>query len=166
MGELQQQGTNDEVRTPCLRAKCRRGFPTVAGMSHRTIRYALLLALEPIGTVRRVSELVAAVRPLAELGPRPSKLVSDLLRVELMRGRVTRPSWGRYQLQSLPRTTRGRAVAAVSAAGRRPGMTVDNTSSTLNLGSAVLELGPSKSRNDTGSETTKPANPHLTTSVA
>ena len=69
-------------------------------------------------------------------------------------------------MQSLPRTTRGRAVAAVSAAGRRPGMTVDNTSSTLNLGSAVLELGPSKSRNDTGSETTKPANPHLTTSVA
>ena len=58
-------------------------------MSHRTIRYALLLALEPIGTVRRVSELVAAVRPLAELGPRPSKFVSDLLRVELMRGRVT-----------------------------------------------------------------------------
>ena len=123
-------------------------------MSRRTIRYALLLALEPIGTVRRVSELVAAVRPLAELGPRPSRFVSDLLRVELMRGRVTRPSWGRYQLQSLPRTTRGRAVAAVSAAGRRPGTVVNSTSSTLNLGSAVLELGPAESRNDADSETT------------
>lgn len=62
-------------------------------MSPRTIRYALLLALEPHGTVRRVSELVAAVGPLAELGPRPSKFISDLSRVELARGRVTRTCW-------------------------------------------------------------------------
>ena len=75
-------------------------------MKHLPIRYSLLLALEPIGTERSVSELVRAIRNVVDLGDRPSKFVSDLLRTEVRRGRVERVGWGRDRLVRFPRTTR------------------------------------------------------------
>jgi hypothetical protein len=44
-----------------------------------------------------------------DLGPLPSKFVSDLLRAERNRGRVERVAWGKYRLGFVPRTTRYRA---------------------------------------------------------
>ena len=46
-------------------------------MTHLPIRYALRLAIEPLGTVRKVSNQVATATRSNELGPRPSKFVSD-----------------------------------------------------------------------------------------
>lgn len=90
-----------------------------APMRHLPIRYSLLLALEPIGTERSVSELVRAIRHVVDLGDRPSKFVSDLLRTEVRRGRVERIGWGRYRLVRFPRSTRQRARARLDAIGRK-----------------------------------------------
>jgi hypothetical protein len=44
-----------------------------------------------------------------DLGPLPSKFVSNLLRAERVRGRVERVAWAKYRLGYVPRTTRYRA---------------------------------------------------------
>lgn len=73
-------------------------------------RYVLLIALEPQGSIHKVSELVECLVVLGvDLGPLPSKSVSNLLRAERTRGRVERVAWGKYRLGYLPRTTRYRA---------------------------------------------------------
>jgi hypothetical protein len=87
-------------------------------MRELKLRYVLLIALEPPGSVHRVSELAEHLNALSfELGPLPSKFVSDLLRAERNRGRVERVAWGKYRLGYVPRTTRHRAkiVAAEMA---------------------------------------------------
>ncbi len=79
-------------------------------------RYALLIALEPQDSIHRVSELVDHLRALrVDLGPLPSKSVSNLLRAERARGRVERVAWGKYRLGYLPRTTRYRAKLVVAS---------------------------------------------------
>lgn len=79
-------------------------------------RYALLIALEPQGSIHPVSELVDHLRGLGvNLGPLPSKSVSNLLRAERARGRVERVGWGKYRLGYLPRTTRHRAKLVVAS---------------------------------------------------
>jgi hypothetical protein len=79
-------------------------------MRELKLRYVLLIALEPQGSVHRVSELVEHLNALGvDLGPLPSKFVSDLLRAERNRGRVERVAWGKYRLGYVPRTTRYRA---------------------------------------------------------
>jgi hypothetical protein len=79
-------------------------------MRELKLRYVLLIALEPRGSVHRVSELVEHLNALGvDLGPLPSKFVSDLLRAERNRGRVERVAWGKYRLGYVPRTTRYRA---------------------------------------------------------
>jgi hypothetical protein len=79
-------------------------------MRELKLRYVLLIALEPQGSVHRVSELVEHLNALGVgLGPLPSKFVSDLLRAERNRGRVERVAWGKYRLGFVPRTTRYRA---------------------------------------------------------
>jgi hypothetical protein len=79
-------------------------------MRELPLRYALLIAFEPPGSVRRVSELVEHLQALEiDLGPLPSKFVSDLLRAERNRGRVEIVAWGKYRLGYVPRTTRYRA---------------------------------------------------------
>ncbi len=87
------------------------------------LRY-VLIALEQQGSIHKVSELVEYLLALGvDLGPPPSKSVSNLLRAERTRGRVERVAWGKYRLGYLPRTTRYRAklVAASmnSAAAHR-----------------------------------------------
>ena len=77
-------------------------------------RYVLLIALEPQGSIHKVSELVECLVALGvdlgvDLGPLPSESVSNLLRAERTRGRVERVAWGKYRLGYLPRTTRYRA---------------------------------------------------------
>ena len=89
-------------------------------MKHLPIRYALLLALEPIGTVRAVEDLVKSISTYVDVGERPSKFVSDLLRTEVRRGRVERVGWGQYRLVRFPRTTRQRALARTARAIRSP----------------------------------------------
>jgi hypothetical protein len=67
-------------------------------------RYALLIALEPQDSIHQVSELVDHLQALGvDLGPLPSKSVSNLLRAERARGRVERVAWGKYRLGYLPR---------------------------------------------------------------
>ncbi len=79
-------------------------------MRELKLRYVLLIALEPQGSVHRVSELVEHLNALGvDLGPLPSKFVSDLLRAERNRGRVERVAWGKYRLGLVPRTTQYRA---------------------------------------------------------
>jgi DNA-binding HxlR family transcriptional regulator len=79
-------------------------------MRELPLRYSLLIALEPPGSVRRVSELVEHLHALRiDLGPLPSKFVSNLLRAERSRGRVERVAWGKYRFGYVPRTTRYRA---------------------------------------------------------
>ncbi len=74
------------------------------------LRYVLLIALEPQGSLHRVAELVEQLNTFGvDLGPLPSKFVSDLLRAERNRGRVERVAWGKYRLGYVPRTTRYRA---------------------------------------------------------
>ncbi len=74
------------------------------------LRYVLVVALEPQGSVHRVAELVEHLSALGvDLGSLPSKFVSDLLRAERSRGRVERAAWGKYRLGYVPRTTRYRA---------------------------------------------------------
>jgi hypothetical protein len=81
-----------------------------SGMRELKLRYVLLIALEPQGSVHRVSELVEHLNALGvDLGPLPSKFVSDLLRAERNRGRVDRVAWGKYRLGYVPRTTHYRA---------------------------------------------------------
>jgi hypothetical protein len=89
-------------------------------MRELKLRYVLLIALEPQGSIHRVSELVDHLRALGvDLGPLPSKFVSNLLRAERNRGRVEPVAWGKYRLGYLPRTTRRRAKL-VAAAMTRP----------------------------------------------
>jgi hypothetical protein len=79
-------------------------------MRELKLRYVVLIALEPQGSVHCVSELVEHLNALGiDLGPLPSKFVSDLLRAERSRGRVERVAWGKYRLGYVPRTTRYRA---------------------------------------------------------
>jgi hypothetical protein len=79
-------------------------------------RYALLIALEPQDSIHQVSELVDHLQALGvDLGPLPSKSVSNLLRAERARGRVERVAWGKYRLGYLPRTTRHRAKLVVAS---------------------------------------------------
>lgn len=79
-------------------------------MRELKLRYVLLIALEPQGSVHRVSELVEHLSALGvDLGPLPSKFVSNLLRAERSRGRVERVAWGQYRLGYIPSTTRYRA---------------------------------------------------------
>lgn len=60
--------------------------------------------------VRHVQALAPAPAPGPgrgfDLGPRPSKRVSDALRWEIARGRVLRTGWGRYAPGTAPRQTR------------------------------------------------------------
>jgi hypothetical protein len=80
------------------------------------LRYALLIALEPVGVPRKVAEIVVDVQAAGvDLGARPSKRVSDLLRTECNMGRVERVGWGTYRLVRFPRRTRGRAIVALDA---------------------------------------------------
>ena len=79
-------------------------------MRELKLRYVLLIALEPQGSVHRVSELVEHLNALGvDFGPLPSKFVSNLLRAERSRGRVERVAWGKYRLGYVPHTTRYRA---------------------------------------------------------
>jgi hypothetical protein len=85
-------------------------------MSSLDVRYAILLALEPVGQSRSVADVVAGVNARGiRLGNRPSKQVSDLLRTECSRGRVERVGWGTYRLVKFSRRTRGRALVSVEA---------------------------------------------------
>lgn len=64
----------------------------------------------------RVSEFVEALDDLGvdlgqRYGIRPAKRLSDLLRTEMVRGRVVRVGWGRYRLGVIPDTTRRRILA-------------------------------------------------------
>jgi hypothetical protein len=88
-------------------------------MRELKLRYVLLIALEPQGSVHRVSQLVDHLNALGvDLGPLPSKFVSNLLRAERNRGRVERVGWGQYRLGYLPRTTRHRAKLVAAAMAR------------------------------------------------
>ena len=84
----------------------------------RDLRYLLahhLWSLPP-GTSAKVVDLVAALEGAGfELGPRPTKLVSDALRWEIDHHRVVRLGWGRYAAEAIPRTTRKRIVERVAA---------------------------------------------------
>ena len=74
------------------------------------VRYAMTdLMAGPERRVWRVAELVEALLASGfDLGPQPSKWVSDLLRAEVRRGRVARGGWGRYRAGDIPGGTRRR----------------------------------------------------------
>jgi hypothetical protein len=85
-------------------------------MESLKLRYVLLIALEPQGSLHKIAELVQHLRALhIDLGPLPSKTVSNLLRAERTRGRVERVAWGTYRLGYLPRTTRHRAKVVTAS---------------------------------------------------
>jgi hypothetical protein len=102
-------------------------------------RYALLIALEPQDSIHRVSELVDFLQTLkVDLGPLPSKCVSNLLRAERARGRVERVTWGKYRLGYLPRTTRYRAKLVVASMRSE----VDHRSDEKSLQSGTRQYTP------------------------
>ncbi|WP_436792514.1 hypothetical protein [Actinospongicola halichondriae] len=78
----------------------------------------------PPSRVWRVAELVDDLRAAGfALDDAPSRMISNLLRAEVARGRVVRVGWGRYGPGTIPGSTRrrirnraGAARAAVAAA--------------------------------------------------
>ena len=77
------------------------------------LRYVLTdLIVRPPHRVWTVAELVADLTSAGfDLGDRPSKHVSDVLRAEIARGRVRRVGWGRYEAGHVPGGTRRRIRA-------------------------------------------------------
>lgn len=104
--------TRDEASPPDTLPDTRLGAPA-RSLRGRDLRYLLahiLWSLPPNGSAT-VAELVGHVQGLApargfQLGPRPSKQVSDALRWEIAHGRVHRTGWGRYEPGTAPRQTR------------------------------------------------------------
>jgi hypothetical protein len=83
------------------------------------LRYLLLDALRSAGGGLGVGELISLLeRQGVDLGEKPSKIVSDALRWEVRRGRVTRPRRGVYAFAAAPPSTMHR-VRRRAAATRR-----------------------------------------------
>jgi len=85
----------------------------------RELRYLLTSTLVESGRRMTVAELAGAVDDLRiMIDGRPTKSVSDALRAEVKRGRVSRVSWGVYQGGTMPDSTwryvRRRARAAIA----------------------------------------------------
>lgn len=74
------------------------------------LRYLLTDLIDgPERRVWSVSELVETVAGLGfRFGDRPSRAVSDLLRLEIWRGRIVRLGRGRYRAAVIPGSTRRR----------------------------------------------------------
>lgn len=77
--------------------------PKLSGLE---LRYALVVALVDLGRLMSVDELVRTVESWGfEIPGRPGKTVSDALRWERRRGRVTRVSEDRYRCGHVPRSS-------------------------------------------------------------
>lgn len=115
------------------------------------LRSVLLVELDDAaGLEVTVKQLCAALeRRGFTVRGRPSKVVSDALRVELVKGRAYRTGRGRYRIGTLPRTTRWRCHQRLrdAAAGRvlaihlaRPGR--ERPMAAIREGLERVQLGP------------------------
>lgn len=72
----------------------------------RELRYSVSLLLREVGRPMTIPKLVTVVEASGfRITGRASKTLSDALRWELRRGRVTRVGRGRYSAGSMPRST-------------------------------------------------------------